>query len=166
MNEQHDTLAAAQQALPAHAAGGAPSTESEQAEGNIFVRLLHHTQDAHELEYPGGHLELPYILVERDGIHAYRSAESLKESGQYTLSPSGAVVRADTGAAPLLDMSITKHVVFLWIAALLLCILAIGAARRNARRLVPSGLGNLVETIVVFTRDEIVIPNMGEGGVR
>ncbi len=178
MNEQLDTLAAArpagapahegtsQAAEAAHAAPAKAGPESEQAEGNIYNKLLRHTEDAHELEYPGGHLELPYILVERDGVRVFRSAESLREDGRYTLTRSGAAVRAETGAPPLLDMSVTKHVVFLWVAAVLLCILAIGAARRNARRLVPSGLGNLVETIVVFIRDDIVIANMGEGGVK
>lgn len=64
------------------------------------------------------------------------------------------------------DMSITKHVVFLWIAAVVLCILAIAIARQNAKRPVPRGLGNLLEIIIVFVRDEIAIPNMGPKGVK
>jgi F-type H+-transporting ATPase subunit a len=65
-----------------------------------------------------------------------------------------------------IDLSITKHVVFLWIAMAILCVLAITAARKNARDVVPRGFGNLVEVFVVFIRDEIVIPNMGHGGVK
>jgi F-type H+-transporting ATPase subunit a len=65
-----------------------------------------------------------------------------------------------------IDMSITKHVVFLWIAALLLCIVAVAVARKNARRAVPTGFGNLFEMIVVFLRDEVAIPNMGSGGLK
>ena len=65
-----------------------------------------------------------------------------------------------------IDLSITKHVVFLWVAAFILCVCVTIAARRNAKRLVPSGFGNLVEVFVVFVRDEIVIPNMGLQGVR
>ena len=65
-----------------------------------------------------------------------------------------------------IDLSITKHVFFLWVAALLLCVLLFAAARSNRRRRVPRGWGNLVEVFVVFVRDEIAIPNMGPGGVK
>jgi F-type H+-transporting ATPase subunit a len=64
------------------------------------------------------------------------------------------------------DMSITKHVVFLWIAAALLCLVAAIVARVNARRDVPTGFGNLFEVLVVFIRDEVALPNMGAGGLR
>jgi F-type H+-transporting ATPase subunit a len=65
-----------------------------------------------------------------------------------------------------IDMSITKHVVFLWIAAFFLCVIAIAVARVNMRRAVPRGFGNLIEVCVVFIRDEVAIPNMGNGGVQ
>jgi F-type H+-transporting ATPase subunit a len=64
------------------------------------------------------------------------------------------------------DLSITKHVVFLWIAALLLCCFGYIAARNNKRNLVPRGFGNLMEILVVFVRDEICIPNMGLKGLK
>ena len=64
------------------------------------------------------------------------------------------------------DMSITKHVVFLWLAAALL-IIALGVvAFQNSRRKVPRGFGNLIEVVIVFIRDEIALPNMGPGGMR
>jgi len=157
--QQQDTVAVGHESVGAQ-------HESQGGEGNIFTELLHHTQDSRKLELPWGHVELPYILVDRDGIHAYRSLETLKESGQYTLAAHGKVVRADDGQLPLLDASITKHVVFLWIAAVLLCLFAIAAARRNTRKLVPTGFGNLMEVVVIFIRDEIVLPNMGPQGVR
>ncbi len=65
-----------------------------------------------------------------------------------------------------LDMSITKHVVFLWIAGALLCLLAIAAGRNSRRSLVPRGFANFIEVFIVFVRDEIVVPNMGEQGLR
>ena len=167
-SEQHDSTAARQ--TPVHHEGAPPGETTvaggHGGEGNTFTQLLHHVQDSHELEYPGGHLELPYILIEPDGVYAYRSGASLEASGRYTLTAKGAPVHTDTGRGPLLDMSVTKHVVFLWFAAALVCLAAIAAARRNRRHAVASGFGNLFETFVVFIRDEIVIPNMGEGGVR
>ena len=59
-----------------------------------------------------------------------------------------------------IDMSITKHVVMMWVASVVL-ILAFGLAFRG-RRMVPRGLGNLLEMMVVFVRDEIAIKNIGE----
>ncbi len=64
------------------------------------------------------------------------------------------------------DMSLSKHVVFLWVAALLLCLVAALVARKNSRREVPRGFGNLVEVFIVFVRDEIVLPNMGTAGLK
>ena len=65
-----------------------------------------------------------------------------------------------------IDLSLTKHVVFLWIAAALLVIVLSLVARKNVKNKVPRGFGNLVEVFVVFVRDEIVIPNMGRGGLK
>ena len=65
-----------------------------------------------------------------------------------------------------IDMSITKHVVFLILSAIVLIILGIIAARANSKRKVPTGFGNLIEVLVVFIRDEIAIPNMGKGGTK
>jgi F-type H+-transporting ATPase subunit a len=65
-----------------------------------------------------------------------------------------------------INLSITKHVVFLWIAALILLLLLSVAARRNSTRAVPRGLGNLVEVFVVFIRDEVVLPTIGKEGLR
>lgn len=65
-----------------------------------------------------------------------------------------------------IDLSITKHVVFLWVAATVVIVLTLAAARKNRVRKVPSGFGNLVEMLVTFIRDEVALPNMGEGGLR
>ena len=57
MNEHHDTTAAqpvtgtpAQETAP----GADHLAEEAPGKGNIFAELLHHTQDAHEIEFPGG----------------------------------------------------------------------------------------------------------------
>ena len=99
-------------------------------------------------------------------MHVYRSGESLQESGLYTLTEKEVPLRADTHDAPLLDLSLTKHIVFMWVAAVLLILVAVRAARHNAKRIVATGVGNLMEVFVVFVRDEIIIPNMGAAGLR
>ncbi|MEW5798143.1 MAG: F0F1 ATP synthase subunit A [Bacteroidota bacterium] len=65
-----------------------------------------------------------------------------------------------------IDLSITKHVVFLWLAAVILVVTLSIVARKNQKNKVPKGLGNLIEVFVMFVRDEIVIPNMGKGGLK
>lgn len=63
-----------------------------------------------------------------------------------------------------IDFSITRHVVIMWVASLLLIALMLRAFRKP--RTVPSGLANFFEAIVVFLRDEVVLPIMGEGGKK
>ncbi|MBX2990741.1 MAG: F0F1 ATP synthase subunit A [Bacteroidetes bacterium] len=65
-----------------------------------------------------------------------------------------------------LDLSPTKHVLFLWFGAAALILLMALAARANKKNRVPKGWGNVVEVFVKFIRDEIVIPNMGMAGIR
>ncbi len=65
-----------------------------------------------------------------------------------------------------IDLSITKHVFFLLLAALLLMIGAVYASRSIRRSPVPSGFANLIEVFVVFIRDEVVLPTMGAAGEK
>lgn len=104
--------------------------------GKLFTELFEHAHDSHELE-------LPFVG------HVHLPHFDPVQIGGLTL-----------------DLSITKHVVFLWVAALLVALLTIGAARKNLKALVPRGLGNLIEVIVVFIRDEIAVPNMGKVGLE
>lgn len=107
-------------------------------EENIFTTLLHHVYDS-------GYLELPF----------YHNPDPTKHGialPQFELFG--------------IDLSITKHVIFLWLAAFILVVTLSIIARKNLKNKVPRGLGNLVEVFVVFVRDEIVIPNMGSGGVK
>jgi F-type H+-transporting ATPase subunit a len=63
-----------------------------------------------------------------------------------------------------IDMSVTKHVMMLWIVALLLFVVVTWAVRKYLKqdRLIPSGFMNGLEAVVIFIRDEIVQPNVGK----
>ncbi|HTY37575.1 MAG TPA: F0F1 ATP synthase subunit A [Bacteroidota bacterium] len=65
-----------------------------------------------------------------------------------------------------IDLSISKHVFFLLVAACIVIVLTVYAARKNRKSIVPKGVGNLLEVLIVFIRDEVAIPNMGAGGLR
>lgn len=58
------------------------------------------------------------------------------------------------------DLSITKHVVMLWIAGLILILLF--RLTYTRKKPYPTGFGALLEMLVIFIRDEIAIANMGE----
>lgn len=65
-----------------------------------------------------------------------------------------------------LDLSPTKHVVFLVLAAVLVAVVFLAMARAvqgKYRGRAPSGLANALEAIVVYFRDEIVRRNIGHG---
>jgi F-type H+-transporting ATPase subunit a len=65
-----------------------------------------------------------------------------------------------------IDLSITKHVLFLIVAALALSAMVFVAVRQNRKRAVPRGVGNVLEFLVVFVRDEIAVSSMGQAGLR
>jgi F-type H+-transporting ATPase subunit a len=67
-----------------------------------------------------------------------------------------------------LDISPTRHVVMLWIAAFLCIVTTLLALRAHNRKTregkAPSGLGNGLEALVLYLRNEVVIPNVGAHG--
>ena len=71
-----------------------------------------------------------------------------------------------------LDFSITKHVLFMMIAAVLVMVLLIVAgmdARREHRagaQRGPKGAANVVEAFILYLRDEVAIKNIGHGGEK
>lgn len=62
-----------------------------------------------------------------------------------------------------LDISITRHVVFMWLAAILLTFVFIRVAKSYQKSMVPSGSTNFWEVFIVFVRDEIAKPTIGKG---
>jgi F-type H+-transporting ATPase subunit a len=68
------------------------------------------------------------------------------------------------------DLSVTKHVLMLWLVAAGLFVVVTWLVRRyvrqDAERLVPSGAMNALEAVVEFIRDSIVLPNVGKKWVR
>jgi F-type H+-transporting ATPase subunit a len=65
-----------------------------------------------------------------------------------------------------IDISITRHVFFMWIVAALLIVILSTVAKSYRKSLIPKGLTNFLEIIIVFVRDEIVRPTIGHGYER
>jgi F-type H+-transporting ATPase subunit a len=62
-----------------------------------------------------------------------------------------------------INLSVTKHVMMLWIVALLVFAVVTWTVRRYLKqeRLIPTGFMNALEAVVEFVRDDIVQPNVG-----
>lgn len=69
-----------------------------------------------------------------------------------------------------IDMSPTKHVVMLLIAATLCVVFMLMAARAHRKSQVagkaPKGFANGVEALVLYIRQEVILPNVGHHGER
>ncbi|MDQ7064588.1 MAG: F0F1 ATP synthase subunit A [candidate division KSB1 bacterium] len=63
-----------------------------------------------------------------------------------------------------IDLSITKHVLMMWISAVLM--LALFSVLFGRAKLVPRGLANMFEAIIVFLREDVVKPYLGNDGHR
>jgi F-type H+-transporting ATPase subunit a len=67
-----------------------------------------------------------------------------------------------------IDLSPTKHVVMLLIAASLCCLVLIGAARAHVRNTNavgrPQGFATGIEAMVLYIRQEVALPNLGPHG--
>jgi len=61
-----------------------------------------------------------------------------------------------------LDLSITKHVVMMWIVAAILILLFTTIFRKP--KLVPSGLANFFESIIAYLEEDVIRPYLGDEG--
>lgn len=62
-----------------------------------------------------------------------------------------------------LDLSITRHVLFMWLGAILLFIVMTRVAKAYKSSLIPKGFTNFWEVFILFVRDEIAKPTIGKG---
>lgn len=133
------------------AAGG-----EEHVKQDVPGFILHHVSDSpeYEFEIPLSdhpiHIALPQWHVElKEGA----CVPQMTEHGE---SHPGLMQGC-------LDLSITKHTVMMWLAALLLVGSLLLWSNRDKSKLVPRGVGaNLFEMLVVFVRDELAIRNIGK----
>ncbi len=111
-----------------------------------------HITDAHTLDYP--------CLTQ--AAHWYQRL--IPQACEYEL-PRWAPIHIGRFA---LDISPTRHVVMLWIAALLCIVTTLLALRAHNRRTrlgrAPSGFGNSLEAVVLYMRNEVILPNVGPHG--
>ncbi len=62
-----------------------------------------------------------------------------------------------------IDISITRHVFFMWIVVFILLLILLKVSSAYKKSLVPKGIANLFEVFIVFVKDEIAKPTIGKG---
>jgi len=166
----------------------APKTEGETSEIKEQIKEVigHHVLDGHEFSLfsdseTGAHYGFPLpIILWDNGVHVFSSSkfehgEAVAESnGNYYKLHHEKIYKTDaagtlteehghpTNAKPI-DLSITKGVLTIMVVALLMFLLFTSLAKSYARNGgISSGFGRLFEPIVLYIRDEIAIPNIGE----
>ena len=161
-----------------------PADETSEVKAEILEVIGHHVLDGHDFslfEYEGEHIgfSLPIILWD-NGVHFFSSSkfnhgESVAESNGnfyvlhhekiYKTDASGTLTGDEhhpTNIKPI-DLSITKGVLTIMVVALLMFFLFTSLAKSYAKNGgISSGFGRLFEPIVIYIRDEIAIPNIGE----
>lgn len=146
--------------------GGAPGENAESP--SVFTTLLATLGDHHELTFGSTHLlDLPVILID-NGFHVYPSVHAMEDAGLYKMVDHHIVGANDHTHHPALDMSVTSLIFFQWLAMLLMMVIFIPMAKkykkRGARPL--GGFAGAMESLVVYVRDQIVLPNTGKDGLK
>ena len=155
-----------------HASVEAGHSESHEEGNELNTLLLGHVSDNHSWDAFGHAVMIPLpciVYVEGQGFDFF-SASKFGPHGHgvykgMKLSDYGSkIVWADSGnTTKIWDLSITKNVLNLLIGSIILCILMIFVARKYAknRGKAPSGFQNLIESLVVFLRDDIFKASIG-----
>lgn len=149
--------------------------------------LLSYTNDEGERKHVG--FPLPIILWSSNGLSTFMSSEfHHDDSGHvivennglkfakihgkiYELNEGASEVNFDeehhaTNASRVLDLSITKSVIGILLVSLLMLLGFSSLAKQYKKKQIPTGLGRVLEPLVIYVRDEIARPNIGDKHYR
>ena len=158
--------------------------DAKRAEMSEYVK--HHTKDVHDFHVfsdnsANAHYGFPLpVILWDEGLHFFMSSkfhhghEVVESNGKHYALFHDKIYRTDatgdlkmdghghpTVAAPLV-LSITKSVFATILMAILIFFLFKSIAKSYANSLAPSGAAKFMEPLILFIRDDIAIPNIGE----
>ncbi len=163
---------------------------------NAKEMIMHHVKDAHEFHIVDWDnkpisIPLPIILFTDNGLTTFMSSEfHHDDSGTHIVEKNGErfvkyhekIYQLESGVDTLtfdeelhptnaklpLDFSITKNVFMMWVSVLVILLIFISAASKykKSNNFMPRGIASFVEPLVVFIRDEVAIPMIGEKKYR
>jgi F-type H+-transporting ATPase subunit a len=157
---------------------------------NPVPTIMHHISDAHEWHLWGEgensvSIPLPVILWDDNGLNVFMSSkfhhgeEVVESNGNHYLLYHEKVYKTDANGtvnihvdekgeshlenAKPLDFSITKNVASMLLSFVILVLVFITVASNYKKgNLVPKGIAGFLEPVIIFIRDEVAIPNIGE----
>jgi len=150
---------------------------------NAGTMIIDHIVDAHEwhiLSIGDKHVSiyLPVILYDNGKFHFFWSSKfdhgykshkgfKIEKEGKNKgkiVKTIGDTMETDTEASLPFDLSITKHVLVLFISIILLIIIFVSIARKYKRNpnKAPSGLQSLLEPLILFIVDDVIKSSIGE----
>ena len=185
-NHSESTPAHTETTAVAHEATTEVKDETSEIREQIKEVIAHHVLDGHEFSIfgdkeTGAHYGFPLpIILWDNGVHIFSSSkfhhgEAVAESnGNYYKLHHEKIYKTDaagtlteehghpTNAMPI-DLSITKGVLTIMVVALLMFLLFTSLAKSYVKNGgISAGAGRFFEPIVLYIRDEIAIPNIGE----
>ncbi|WP_438977729.1 F0F1 ATP synthase subunit A [Polaribacter sp.] len=114
---------------------------------------FHHNDDGH-------------VIVEKNGAKFAKVHSKIYELDESASSISFDETHHPTNAHKVLDFSITKSVVGILFIGLLLLFWFSRLAKQYKTKKVPTGFARVLEPLVIYVRDEIAKPNIGEKHYR
>ncbi|BAV95166.1 F0F1 ATP synthase subunit A [Ichthyobacterium seriolicida] len=160
------------------------SSESinQEREFNAVEVIMEHISDSNEwhlFTYGGHHysIPLPVIIIEDMSLKIFMSSRVShgEDYEGYTMSKGrivstnnlqrASVLDVFTGlSGKFIDISISKNVLSIFISIAIMFMIFFSALKsyKVGIESTPRGVAKLVEPIIVFVRDQIAIPNMGE----
>lgn len=162
-----------------HAEGAEHGGEEKFEPGKV---ILEHIADSHSFHILGhSALSLPVILYTDKGLEIFSSKHFEHGHADYTgkyytyrlvhdkvnivgengqLIPSSNILNLH---GKLIDFSITRNVVSMWLSIILLIIIFFGVSSAYKKRegKAPKGLQSFMEPLILFVRDDIARPNIG-----
>ena len=114
---------------------------------------FHHNDDGH-------------VIVEKNGLKFAKIHSKIYEINKGATRVSFDETHHATNAHKLLDFSITKSVVGILLIGFLLLFWFSKLARQYKTKQIPTGFARVLEPLVLYVRDEIARPNIGEKHYR
>ena len=171
------------------AAKDADKEKTGEEDNQTFINnyIDHHLQDSYDFtlfsdKESGQHYGFPLpVILWDNGLKVFSSSkfhhgeEVAEVDGNYYKIYHNKIYKTDAAGSiemdeddhPLnekpLDFSITKNVVSMLLIGILMLLIFTSLAKSYGKNSgIPRGLGRFLEPLVVFVRDEIAIPNIGE----
>ena len=150
--------------------------EMHQAEGKVNAGkiIMEHIADAHDwhiatIGTTHVTIPLPVIIKDENGVHVFSSSRfhhgheaymgyKIEENKLVAVNEDGSV----NVHASFYDLSITKNVAAMFVAVLVLLIIMMSVANSyKSNKKAPKGFANMMESLIIFLRDEVAKPSIG-----